>query len=168
MVLKLLICLIFLIGFTSQPLSCLASSLQIKIDSPTKFYTNPNLFKLAVTIYNTGEQPFVVFPAYTRRVYKPLDEQSFQYSPYPGPVIDPWYSAISLELGHSQTLTFNGMQDRDGVWNLTPGRYELSVSLNVLPNSYYSLSPSKNIEGIDIWHGEIESKSIYIKFFEQK
>ena len=165
---KLIVYVVFVVGFILQPVFCFASSLVIKIDSPTKSYKKHHQFKLLVTFSNISKQSFIVFPAYIRREYTPLDSQSSQYSPYPGPVIDPWRGAISLKPGQSETVTYDGMRDGDGVWSLMAGRYKLAVRLNVLPNNYDYSTPNKKIVGTNIWLGNIKSESININYLYGK
>jgi len=165
---KLLIYIVCVAVLAVKPVFCFASSLTIKINSPTKSYQNHHQFKLLVTFSNVSKQSFVVFPAYIRREYSPLDGQSIQYTPYPGPVIDPWFSAILLDPGQSKIVTYNGIRDGDGLWNLMPGRYQLAVTLNVLPNSYDYPTPNKKMAGKNIWHGNITSETINIDYLHEK
>lgn len=165
---KIIIYIIIVGGFILQPVISFASSLVIKIDSPTKFYEKHHQFKLLVTFSNISKQSFIVFPVYIRREYKPLDGQSLQYSPYPGPVIDAWLGAISLKPGQSETVTYDGMRDGDGAWVLMPGRYKLVVRLNILPNNFDYSTPNKKIVGENIWLGNIKSEAININYLYGK
>jgi len=165
---KLIIYIVFVVGFILQPVFCFASSLVIKIDSPTKSYKKYHQFKLLVTFSNISKQSFIVFPAYIRREYKPLDGQSLKYTRFPGPVIDPWHGTISLKPDQSKTVTYDGMRDGDGRWQLMPGRYKLAVRLNVLPNNYHYSTPNKKIVGTSIWLGNIKSEAININYLYGK
>jgi len=161
---KILIYIVCVVGLVLNPVFCFASSLIIEIDSPTKPYKKHHQFKLLVTFSNISSQSFVVFPSYIRREYKPLDGQRLRYTPYPGPVIDPWFGAILLEPGESETITYEGMRDGDGMWDLMPGRYKLAATLNVLPNNYDYPTPNKQIVGANIWLGNIKSNKININY----
>jgi hypothetical protein len=149
-----------------QPMLCVASSLILKIDSSTKIYKDHNQFELSVTFYNASDKPIIVFPAYLRRKYTPLGNHNVHFNPYPGPVIDPWRTAIILTPRESKSIRFKGMRNGDGLWSLEPGKYTLSVSLDVATTfSYYSLK--KKFKGIDIWRGSVESESIEINYLNE-
>lgn len=163
------------IGLIFQSAVCFASSLEIQIDSPTRNYgyKGQTQFKLLVTFSNSSAKSFVVFPYLVRRKYVPLDGQNVRFLPYPGPKIDPWYSAITLHPGQKKTIIYNGMKNGDGKWRLNPGRYKLSVTLDVPNSSYYpsllnsahSRSLIKNgKKDIDVWHGSAVSNSIRINY----
>ncbi len=145
----------------------LASSLTVEIDSYTKSYSDPDQFSLAVTFTNTDDKSVVVFPAYLRRQYVSLEKGKARYHPSPGPVIDPWRTAIELKSGESKTVSFQEMQSGDGYWGLEHGRYKLRVQLLVGPNPYRSPHRDTPFEGVDIWIGEVESETVDIHFMEK-
>lgn len=156
-----------LIGLLFNPVFCHASSLILKIDSPTKRYKDHNQFVLSVAFHNTGDQSYIVFPAYIRRKYIPLDGQKAQYYPYPSPVIDPWSSAIVLSGREINKITFKGMRDGDGFWRLEPGQYDLSVSLFVANTSAFGTVANK-YKDIEIWRGMVESENIRVNYLNKK
>ena len=87
-----------------------------------------------------------------------------QYSPFPGSPIRPWKDAFLLQPGQSRTLILRGMRDRDGVWNLEPGHYEMSIRLTVTPEAAKaSASQVKNL-GAAIWEREIKSSNIRVGY----
>jgi hypothetical protein len=165
MKLKSLSIFVFTIGLFYQPVFCFASSLTLKIESPTKTYKIPSQFELLITFHNISDKPFIVFPAHVRRKYTPLDGQNVRFNPYPGPAIDPWRTAIVLKPGEIKTTTFKGMRNGDGDWHLEPGRYELCVTLYVATTSSFETQTNK-YKGIDIWRGNAASESIKIHYLK--
>ena len=154
---------IFVVIIFIIPATGFSSSLTLKIDSPTKTYKQNNQFELSVTFYNTSNNPFIVFPAYIKRKYIPLDGQKAIFKPYPGPVVDPWPGAIIIRGRGNNTAMFKGMRNGDGIWNLEPGRYELSVNLFVATTSSFGTTPTL-FSDIEIWRGKVESNSISINY----
>ena len=157
----------FSIGLLVNSAFCIAAPLTVKIDSSTKTYHKNIEFELTVTFHNTSDKPFIVFPAYIRRKYIALDGQNAQFNRYPGPVIDPWPTAIILNGGEIKTTKFTGMRNGDGIWSLEPGRYDLSVSLDVATTSTFGTTPDK-YKDMDIWRGNAASEMIRINYLTEE
>ena len=157
---SLYLCIVALFSNTAF---CYASSLTLTIDSSTKTYANHQQFELAVVFHNTSDKTYIVFPAYLRRTYIPLDGQHAEFKVYPGPVISPWPSAMILNPGEIKTVKYKGMSNGDGFWNLEPGRYELSVSLHIAATSYFGAVPKK-YKDITVWRGHVASGKIAITY----
>jgi hypothetical protein len=56
------------------------------------------------------------------------------------------------------------MEDGDGVWRLDPGRYELSMRLNVTPEQAKASAPELKEFEAAIWVGEIQSSKILVTY----
>jgi hypothetical protein len=113
---------------------------------------------------NNGGAPVIVLPQSLRRQYLSIGAGAARYSPYPGPPISPWKDAFLLRPGQSRTLTVRGMRDGDGVWNLEPGRYELSIRLSVTSDTVEASSSQVKDLGAAIWEGDIQSSSIRVTY----
>jgi hypothetical protein len=140
------------------------AALAIQVESSTHEYEEPAKFELSVVLRNNGAAPVIVLPQSLRREYVSLDAGVARYSPYPGPPIKPWKDAFLLRPGESRTLAVRGMRDGDGVWNLEPGRYELSIRLSVTPAAAEASSSKVKDIGTAIWQGDIHSSSIRITY----
>ena len=125
------------VGFLLQSAPAFAS-LVIRVEFSTREYAESRKFELSVILQNNGDAPVIVLPQSLRRQYRSLDAGIASYSPYPGPPIRPWKDAFLLRPGEGRTLTVRGMRDGDGVWNLEPGRYELSIRLSVTSDAVNS------------------------------
>ena len=166
MKLKTLSLYIGVMGLCAIPVICFASSLVLTIDSSTKSYKNHDEFEMSVTFHNTSDKPYVVFPAYVRRIYIPIDGQNAQFTTYPGPVINPWSTAITLNGREMKTIKFSGMRNGDGFWGLEPGRYDLSVSLFIATSSTFATDDEK-YKDVDVWRGKVESEKIRIHYLTE-
>ena len=140
------------------------ASLTIQIQSSTPSYGDPAAFEFSVIVQNRGDFPLVVLPHAIRRDYSALDSGSVEYLPYPGPPMPPWGGAFSLQPGQTRTLTFIGMRDGDGSWNIEAGRYELRMILSV--SSDIARSAKKHVAhfGAAIWQGDLQSSAIVITY----
>jgi hypothetical protein len=56
------------------------------------------------------------------------------------------------------------MRDGDGVWNLDPGSYELSIRLSVTSDAVEASSSQVKDLGAAIWQGDIQSSSIRVSY----
>jgi hypothetical protein len=140
------------------------ATLAIHIESATPKYEEPASFELSVTLRNEGDAAVIVLPQSLRRTYTSLGGGAAHYSPYPGPPIRPWKDAFLLRPGESRTVTVRGMRDGDGVWNLEPGRYELSIRMSVTPDAVEASRSHVKHLGASIWHGDIQSSSIRVTY----
>ncbi len=140
------------------------ASLTIEIQSSTPIYDDPAAFEFSVTVQNRGRFPLVVLPHALRRVYAAVGSGSAEYSPYPGPPMPPWRGAFSLQPGQTRTLTFVGMHDGDGLWNLQAGRYALHVVLSVSSDVAKSAEEHVAHFGAAIWQGDFQSPAILVTY----
>jgi hypothetical protein len=140
------------------------AALTIQVECSTSEYEAPGAFELSVILRNNGDAPVVVLPQSLRRTYVSLGDGVARYSPFPGPPIKPWKDAFLLHPGQSRAMTFRGMRDRDGVWNLEPGRYELGVRLTVTPDAVEA--SRSHVEGFGAlsWQGDAQSSSIRVTY----
>jgi len=140
------------------------ASLTIEIRSSTPVYDDPAAFEFSVIVQNRGSFSLVVLPHALRRVYAAVGSGSAEYSPYPGPPMPPWRGAFSLQPGQTQTLTFVGMRDGDGLWNLQAGRYALHVVLSVSSDVAKSAEEHVAHFGAAIWQGDYQSSVILVTY----
>ena len=145
-------------------------SLSLRIDSPTREFNDPDQFVLSIEIQNMSGETCVVFPAYLRRNFLPIEGQGAQFVAYPGPVINPWPTALLLNAGERKTVTLSGVEKQgEGVWKLERGSYNLSVSLHVAPTSTFGVeNPGEEFRNKPVWRGSVESNSITIRYLDQK
>ena len=149
----------FLLGSAPAP-----ADLVIHLEPSISEYAKPAEFEFSAILKNNGDAPLVVLPQSLRREYVPLENGAAHYSPYPGPPIKPWNGAFLLRPGLSRTLMLRGTDDGDGVWRLEPGRYELSVRLNVTPEQSRASVPELKEFETAIWVGEIRSSKILVTY----
>jgi hypothetical protein len=140
------------------------AALVIQVESSTCAYEEPERFELSVILRNNGDDMVILLPQSLRRAYVSLGGGAAHYSPYPGPPIKPWKDAFLLRPGQSRTITVRGMRDGDGVWNLEPGRYELSIRLSVTPDTVAASRSQVKDLGAAIWQGDIQSSSIRVTY----
>jgi hypothetical protein len=141
-----------------------SATLTVQVESLTREYGKPAEFQLSVVFRNDGEAPVIVLPQSLRRIYVSLDDGVARYSPYPGPPIKPWRDAFLLQPGQSRAIAVRAMRDRDGVWNLEPGRYELSVRLTVTPAAVEASRPHLGHLQAAIWQGDVRSSRIRVTY----
>ena len=148
--------------------SCLLHStpvfacLDVQVETSTSEYGKPAKFDLSVILRSNCGAPVIVLPQSIRRKYVSVGSGAAQYSPFPGPRIKPWQDAFLLRPGQSQTLIVRGMRDGDGVWNLEPGRYEMSIRLTVTPETAKASALQVENLGASIWEGDIRSSNIRV------
>jgi hypothetical protein len=148
--------------------SCLLHStpvfacLDVQIETSTREYGEPAEFDLSVIVRSGCSAPVIVLPQSIRRNYVSVGSGAAQYSPFPGPPINPWQDAFLLRPSQSQTLMVRGMRDGDGVWNLERGRYEMSIRLTVTPEAAKASALQVKNPGAPIWEGDIRSSNIRV------
>ena len=136
--------------------------LDVQIESSTREYEEPAEFELSVIFSSNCTAPVIVLPQSLRREYDSVESGVAQYSPFPGPPVKPWKDAFLLRPTKRKELTVRGMRDRDGVWKLEPGQYDVSIRLKVTPETAkVSASQVENL-GAAIWEGEIQSFNIRV------
>jgi hypothetical protein len=136
--------------------------LDVQVESSTREYAEPAKFEFSVIFRSNCSAPVIVLPQSLHREYVSVGSGAAQYSPFPGPPIKPWQDAFLLRPGQSQTLMIRGMHDGDGVWNLEPGRYEMSIRLAVTPETTKACASEVDNLGASIWEGDIQSSKIRV------
>jgi len=105
---------------------------------------------ISVTIENGGTTPVLVLPNMVRLR---VEGVGAQYTPYPGPPIDPWGGAHELAPRATATVAFGNASDKRGVWRLPPGKYRIIPVYDVPAD----LAPPATIaDRSRIWRGRLE------------
>ena len=137
--------------------------LNLYIDEYFVTYDDPGSFLLGVLFENVGEEPVVILPSQIRRQYRPLDTATITYVPYPGPRSPPWEGAFTLQPKETHRLMVGGMRDGDGMWDLEPGAYRLSLRYLVTDETASYVSPVLDKKP-SVWVGEVQSSEITVRF----
>jgi hypothetical protein len=138
--------------------------LRIGLSTSTPIYKDPNIFQLSIIFQNLGKEKIIILPESTRRVYQGKGQGVPKYVPFPGPPISPWRGAFPLLPGHINEIKYVGMRDRDGIWVLEPGTYNLSKQYVVpqdLISAYVRDFPDSKAR---LWTGSIKTKELIIRF----
>ena len=166
---KAIIGLVFLyLGIATQLVFGREPSLEFRIDSPMEEFKDSDQFVLLVEIQNISDEACVAFPAYIRTEWKPTEGQGARFVAYPGPVVDPWPTAILLNGGQIKTIALRGLKNADGVWLLEHGSYHLSVSLRVAPTSTFNVNRNGQFENKAICRGTFQSNSVTVRYSDEK
>jgi len=144
----------------TQPMDGLL--LGLSISNP--IYKDPNIFQLSIVFQNLGKEKIIILPESTRRIYQVKGQGVAKYVPFPGPPISPWRGAFPLLPGQKNEIKYVGMRDRDGIWVLEPGTYDLSMQFIVpqdLAGGYGREFPNSKDQ---VWIGRIETEKLTITF----
>ena len=165
---RLLIALFLIVFACGPPLaSAPEAGLFVRAHSSTPTYSGPADFHFAVVLANREDSAVVVLPGALRRSYTPRSGGAARYIPFPGPRLAPWKGAFLLLPGQTHTLEFTGMRDGDRIWDLEPGRYELTVRFHVTPDLARSAEAHIEELGAPAWEGEATSDPIAVSFVAQ-
>jgi hypothetical protein len=144
----------------TQPMDGLRLGLSIS----TPIYKDPNIFQLSIVFQNLGKEKIIILPESTRRIYQVKGQGVAKYVPFPGPPIPPWRGAFPLLPGQKNEIKYVGMKDRDGIWVLEPGTYNISIKYVVpqdLAVGYGREFPNSKDQ---VWIGHIETEKLTITF----
>ena len=138
--------------------------LRLGLSTSTPIYKDPNTFQLSIFFQNLGKEKIIILPESTRRIYQGKGQGVAKYVPFPGPPIYPWGGAFLLLPGQKNEIKYVGMRDRDGIWVLEPGTYNLSMQFIVpqdLAVGYGREFPNSKDQ---VWIGRIETEKVTITF----
>ena len=144
----------------TQPIDGLRLGLSIS----NLIYKDPKTFQLSIFFQNLGKEKIIILPESTRRIYQGKGQEVAKYVPFPGPPIYPWGGAFLLLPGQKNEIKYVGMRDRDGIWVLEPGTYNLSMQFIVpqdLAGGYGREFPNSKDQ---VWIGRIETEKLTITF----
>ena len=144
----------------TQPIDGLRLGLSIS----NLIYKDPKTFQLSIFFQNLGKEKIIILPESTRRIYQGKGQGVAKYVPFPGPPIYPWGGAFLLLPGQKNEIKYVGMRDRDGIWVLEPGTYNLSMQFIVpqdLAGGYGREFPNSKDQ---VWIGRIETEKLTITF----
>ena len=144
----------------TQPLDGLRLALYVS----TPIYKDPNTFLLSIVFENLGKEKIIILPESIHRNYQVKGHGAAKYVPFPGPPISPWRGAFPLLPGQKNEIKYVGMRDRDGIWVLEPGTYNLSMQFIVpqdLAVGYGREFPNSKDR---VWIGSIETEKLTITF----
>ncbi len=134
------------------------------LSTSTRIYKDPNTFQLSIILPLRGKKKIMIIPESPRRIYQGKGQGVAKYVPFPGPPIYPWRGAFPLLPGQKNEIRYVGMRDRDGIWVLEPGPYNLSMQYIVpqeLAGGYGREFPNSKDQ---VWTGRIETEKLTITF----
>ena len=137
---------------------------RLGLSTSTPISKDPNTFQLSVVFQNLGKEKIIILPESIHRNYQVKGHGAAKYVPFPGPPISPWRGAFPLLPGQKNEIKYVGMRDRDGIWVLEPGTYNLSMQFIVpldLALGYSREFPSSKDQ---VWVGHIETENLAITF----
>jgi hypothetical protein len=131
-------------------------------------YEKPDSFLLEVYFENVGGQALTILPSLIHRLYSPMDEAgAVTYVPIPAAEGSPWSGAFTLQPQQTKVVTFLGMKDGDGFWELQSGFYRLSVRYMVtkdLMRSGYDVDDGFGPPPATLWVGEVQSEEMTVRY----
>ena len=140
------------------------NGLRLWLHISTPNYKDPNAFQLSIFFENMGKGKIIILPESIHRNYQAIGQGAAKYVPYPGPRISPWRDAFPLLPGRKNEIKLMGMRDRDGIWVLEPGAYNLSIRYIVLQDLISAYARDFPNSEARLWTGSIESGRLTIKF----
>jgi len=138
--------------------------LRLGLSTSTPIYKDPNIFQLSIVFQNLGKEKIIILTESIHRNYQVKGHGAAKYVPFPGPPISPWRGAFPLLPGQKNEIKYVGMRDRDGIWVLEPGTYNLSIQYVVpqdLISAYARDFPDSKAR---LWTGSIKSMELIIRF----
>ncbi len=130
-------------------------------------YGSPDALSVEIYFENLGEDPMVILPSLLHRQYRPLEDGAASYIPGPNGGMLPWQGAFVLGPLELKKVELMGMGARDGLWELDPGAYGLSVRYLVeedLVAEPSFLLKNSNLGEVPIWVGDVQSREIIVRY----
>lgn len=107
----------------------------------------------------------MVLPGQLGWEIRSLSGNALEYVPFPGPALSPWEGARVIAPGERVELKQTGVRDRDGIWKLAPGAYQLSVGYEVPIDFEREAGPRPgHLAGKKLWSGRLTSHSIRVEY----